>query len=200
MIKLLLLSIFFYVIVLPRPVYALTFGLIGPTEQLVRGQEVTFTITVDTKGESLSTARIGLQYETQYLEFLNAIPGDTFTSISVEEIEPGKLVLTGTSTTPFNGEGVFSYVKFKLIADSPGTSQLCSLFNPDSVETSPTPTTTPTPTTPPPQAQTTSIPTPTALLKSGSTSLQEKAFTIGVVLLTLPLAGLVLSRFKRIPF
>ncbi len=155
-------------------VFAYSFGLIAPSEQLTRGQEVTFTITIDSKGESLTTARVGLEYDTAYLKFTNAVPGDTFTSISVEENKTGQLILTGSTDSPFSGKGTFAYVKFKLIATAPGSTQLCTLFNPE--EVSPTPT---------------AVPTPTQLPKSGNTRKAKALFYAGSFLF-LTAAGITL--------
>ena len=185
------------VLFLPKSSYAATFGLIAPTETLTRGQEVTFTVTVDTKGESFDTLRIGLKYDTQYLQFTNAIPGDTFSSIETEEIETGKIVLTGTNNTPFSGEGVFSYVKFKLIAEAPGSTQLCSFFNPEQSTSAATPTPTPTPTTPASQATPTpTSPPPTNLPKSGEDTITKKTLAAALVFFFLPLGAIAVVKLK----
>jgi len=167
-----LIFLFFVFQLLTKSVYATTFNLIAPSGELTRGQEVTFTITIDTQGESLTSTIIGLEYDTQYLEFTSAEPGDTFASISSEEAGEGRLLLTGNSDPAFSGSGVFSYVKFKLIAQSPGSTELCALFNPEP---------TPTPTTPP---QPTSTPVPTELPKTGSFT-KNKPIIIASLALTL---------------
>lgn len=181
---LLIVLMFTVLIFYPSPSYAISFGLIAPSETLIRGQEVTFTVTVDTQGENYETTRIGLTYDTQYLEFLNAIPGDTFSSISAEEIESGKLILTGSSDSPFTGEGVFAYVKFKLIAESPGSTQLCALFNPEEE---------PNPTQPP---QSTPQPTPTRLPTSGREETTKKALIAASFFLLFPLGALGITKLK----
>ncbi len=171
------------------PVSALRFELIAPSGILQRGQEVVFTIRIDPEGESLTNAVIGLAYDTQYLEFLNAIPGDTFDAIATEEIEFGKLVLTGTDSQPVDSEGVFAQVKFKLIADAPGATQLCSFFNP---EITPTPTA-PAPTTAP--AAPTSTPPPPV---SGQGDISDTAILFGGIGV---LGGALLLLLRsRLPF
>ena len=162
---------------------ALTFDLIAPTDQLVRGQDVKFTVNVDTEGKSLSSTSIGMTYETQYLEFVSVSPGNTFTTVSADVQGDGKFIITGTSTTPYSGSGVFAYVTYKLIATGPGSTQLCALYNPQ------TPTSTPAPGGP------TSPPAPTALPKTG----ESKSTVQGAILASLFFiaAGVSLFVFKK---
>ncbi len=175
------------------PVSALRFELIAPSGILQRGQEVVFTIRIDPEGESLTNAVIGLAYDTQYLEFLNAIPGDTFDAIATEEIEFGKLVLTGTDSQPVSSEGVFAQVKFRLIADAPGATQLCSFFNPEVTPTPTTPPSTPAPTTPP-TAPTATPPPPV----SGQGDISDAAILFGGIGV---LGGVLLLILRsRLPF
>lgn len=153
---------FFFSFLLVKEAVAVEFSLIAPSGLLQRGQQVTFTIDIDTKGEALTTTQIGFTYDTQYLEYINTTPGNTFTTISVSQVESGKLVILGTQSPGFSGQGVFAYVNLKLIAQAPGSTELCVLWAP-----SPTPTNQPTnqPTqtpTNPPAAQ------PTALPRSGN--------------------------------
>lgn len=142
----------FYVL----PIYALTFDLIAPTEQLTRGQDVKFTLNVNTEGKSLTTAPIGMTYDTQYLEYVSTAPGDSFTTVAADVQAGGKLILTGSSTAAYSGSGAFAYVTFKLIATSAGSTELCTLYNPLTTPT-PGPTSTPVP----------NAPAPTALPKTG---------------------------------
>lgn len=140
---------------IPSSVLATTFDLIAPSGQLTRGGEVKFTVNIDTEGKSLSSTSIGMTYQTQYLEYVSVLPGNTFTTVSTDVQEGGKLIISGSSTTPYSGAGTFAYVTFKLIATGPGSTQLCALFNPSS--------STPTP-------QPTSLPAPTALPRTGDTN------------------------------
>jgi len=156
--------------------YALTFDLVAPSGELVRGQEIKFTINIDTEGKFLSSTSIGMTHETQYLEFVSVLPGNTFTTVSADVQGPGKLIISGSSTTPYSGSGVFAYVTYKLIATGPGATQLCALFNPAE-----TPTATPQPTSPPGQPTYTPYPLqPTSLPKSGET----KSASQGIILAT----------------
>src|SRR3990167_3541148 len=98
-----------------RPVYALTFDLIAPDEQLQRGQDVQFTINVNTEGSSLTTTSIGMTYDTQYLEFISAVAGNTFTTVSTDNQGDGKLIITGTDSDGFSGSGTYAIVTFNLI-------------------------------------------------------------------------------------
>ena len=108
------------IFIVPNSVSAITFDLIAPSGQLQRGQDIKFTINVDTEGKSSTSTRIGMTYDTKYLEYISVSAGNTFATIS------------GCS-----GSGAFAYVTFKLIATAPGSTQLCALFNP--AESTPTP-------------------------------------------------------------
>lgn len=158
--------------VLTKSSYALTFDLIPPSGQLERGQEIKFTINVDTEGKSYQTTQIGMKYETQYLEYISVSSGNTFSTISANEIEKGKLIISGTSNTPYSGSGVFAYVTFKIIANDSGSTQLCVLFNPET-----TPTIAPT-----------SPPRPTALPTSGVLNNKNQVF-LGLTFLTVAATG-----------
>ncbi len=185
--KLLTLAILFltFLVFVPRPAQALTFDLIAPTEALVRGEEVQFTINVDTEGTSLTSTSIGMTHETQYLEFVSAVAGNTFTTISTDNQGNGRLILTGTETGGFSGSGTFAVVTFNLIADAAGSTQLCTLFNPA--------TATPTPTTAP---GATSAPIPTSLPTSGFFDKTAKGALLGIFFFGLSLAGFVI--FKKL--
>lgn len=148
--------VFFFLVALslPSSVFATTYDLIAPSGTLTRGQNLQFTVNINTEGSSLSSATIGMSYDTTALQYVSAAPGNTFTTVSATDQGGGKLLVTGSSTTPYSGSGAFAYVTFKLIATSAGSTQLCALFNPS------TPTATPAP-------QATAPPAPTSLPKSG---------------------------------
>lgn len=180
-------SFMFYVL----PAHALTFDLVAPSGELTRGQDVKFTINVNTEGNSLTTSTIGMTYETQYLEYVSVSPGDSFTTISADVQGDGKFIITGTSTTPYSGSGVFAYVTYKLIATGPGSTQLCALYNPQTI--SPTPT--PGPTSTPAPGEPTSPPAPTALPKTGeSNSTVQGAIFASLFFVA---AGISLFVFKK---
>ena len=181
------------VLIIPNSVLATAFDLIAPTEQLVRGQNVIFTINIDTEGKSLSSTSVGMTYETQYLEYISTTPGNTFTTVSADVQDVGKLLITGSSTTPYSGSGTFAYVTFKLIATSSGSTQLCALFSPSTPTATPGPSPTlgPSPTPGGP----TSPPVPTSLPKTG-----ESGSTVqGAILASLffVAAGVGLFVFKK---
>ena len=181
------------VLIIPNSVLATAFDLIAPTEQLVRGQDVKFTINIDTEGKSLSSTSVGMTYETQYLEYISTTPGNTFTTVSADVQDVGKLLITGSSTTPYSGSGTFAYVTFKLIATSSGSTQLCALFSPSTPTATPGPSPTlgPSPTPGGP----TSPPVPTSLPKTG-----ESGSTVqGAILASLffVAAGVGLFVFKK---
>ncbi len=126
-----------YFIFFSKSVLATTFDLnVSTPGPYNRGQEVTFTINIDTEGATLNNARIGMTYDTQYLELVNTLPGETFPTVTTDNLGNGKLVFYGQSDNSFSGRGKFVDVVFKLIAQAPGSTELCVLWNP---ETTPTP-------------------------------------------------------------
>ncbi len=142
--KIFLLLLLFFLF-FPKKTLATSFDLYASTpEPYNRGQEITFTITINTDGATLKNTAIGMTYDTQYLELINTIPGPTFSTITTDNLGNGKLVFYGQSSTGFSGQGKYVDVVFKLIAQAPGSTQLCVLWSP---ETTPTlqPTTTPKP-------------------------------------------------------
>ncbi|PIY68648.1 hypothetical protein COY90_04795 [Candidatus Roizmanbacteria bacterium CG_4_10_14_0_8_um_filter_39_9] len=146
------------------PVHAVKFELVPPSGQLSRGQEVTFTINIDTQGASLSTIQTGLTYDTQFLEYVSAAAGATMDSLSVDtSLGGGKLVLTGTNAADFTGAGVYATVVFKIIAQESGSTELCTLWTPSPTPTLPPDAPTATPLPPPPPT----VPPPTALPQTG---------------------------------
>lgn len=161
-------------------VSALTFDLIAPSGQLVRGQDVKFTINIDTEGKAYSSTQIGMTYETQYLEYVSVSVGNTFSTVSANPQAGGKLLISGSSASGYSGSGVFAYVTFKLIATSAGSTQLCALYNPDVTPT------------PPPAA--TSAPLPTALPTSGNTSGVGKGLALGLIFFVLAGGGFFIFR------
>lgn len=140
--------------------HAVKFDLIPPSGQLTRGQEITFTINIDAQGATINTIQTGMTYETQYLEYVSAAAGAAMNSLTVDTSQgTGKLVFTGTNSSGFTGTGVYATVVFKIIAESSGSTELCTLW-------AVTPTNTPVPTTPV-TVPTTPPPPPTALPQTG---------------------------------
>ncbi len=131
-----LLIFFSFLFLLSKQSFAITFDLIAPSGELQRGQEVKFTINVDTEGKSYSSTQIGMTYDTNVLEYISTSAGDTFTNVSTNQIQNGVLIISGSSVNSFSGSGVYAYVTFKIIAQEPGSTQLCTLFNPQNTPTS----------------------------------------------------------------
>lgn len=150
----------FYLFILSKSVLAIRYNLVLPSGPFERGQSYEFTIRIDTQGETITSGSIGMTYDTQYLEYISTTPGEAMTSVSTNRIENGKLLLSGNNSNGFSGTGVFAKVTLKLIAQAPGETTLCVLWNP---ETSPTPN----PTSPPQEP--TNPPQATALPTSGET-------------------------------
>jgi hypothetical protein len=167
-------------VMMPRPVQALTFELVAPSGQLSRGQDVQFIVTINTGSSSLTTTQIGLTYQTQYLEYVSTIPGEAMDTVSVSQLSGGQLLLSGQKTSGFTGKGNFAYVNFKIIAEAPGTSELCSLW-------APSPTTGATATPAPNATATPAVPLPTRLPESGGSTQMGKVGMLGTVFLLAPL-------------
>lgn len=187
------------VLIIPNSVSATTFDLIAPTEQLVRGQNVKFTVNIDTQGQSLSSTSVGMTYETQYLEYVSTVPGNSFTTVSADVQSGGKLLITGSSTAPYSGTGTFAYVTFKLIATGPGSTQLCALFNPAETPTAtPQPNYTPYPTSPPGQPTYTPYPTsppvPTSLPKTGESNSTVQGIILASLFFVVAAGGFIAFR------
>lgn len=161
MTKRIIISLVFFLLspIMLGSVKAITYDLIAPQGQLRRGDQVQFTIYINTEGVTLTTAEIGFTYEIQYLEYLGITPGVAMTSVVTTPQGSGSYLITGTNISGFNGNDVYAYLNFKLIADAPGETQLCALWAPP---TSPTPIPTIGGRTPTPNPTlTTKTPTPT---------------------------------------
>lgn len=154
------LIIFFLVLPLKTPVLGIKFSLIAPTGELKRGDTARFTVNIDTKGETVKETQIGATYQSQYLEFVNAVPTDDFPNITVSRQSESSMIISGSNPNGFTGQGIFTYLDFKIIAKTSGSAQLCSLFTP-SPPSSGYPSSSPTgPTSIPTYPQNTSIPNP----------------------------------------
>lgn len=147
------------------PVLAVKYSLVAPPGPFNRGQEIQFTINIDTQGATIRTGVIGMTYETQYLEYVRTTTGNAMTSVSTDQLGEGKLLFSGENTAGFTGQDVFAYVTFKLIAQAPGETTLCVLWEPSPSPTSPPEA--PPPTTAPGTAAPTSPPQVTNLPTSG---------------------------------
>jgi hypothetical protein len=114
-------------------VEATSFDLIPPAGPLVRGQNVSFTITINTQGQSLTTAQVGLNYEVSKLQYVSTVAGNAMTGVSVDTTTygTGSMLITGTNPGGFNGAGNFAIVTFTIIdTQQGGSTQLCSLWTP----------------------------------------------------------------------
>ncbi|KKP67469.1 MAG: Esterase [Candidatus Roizmanbacteria bacterium GW2011_GWA2_35_19] len=182
-----LLSLLVFLSLIAIPVNALTFDLIAPSGQLQSGQDVKFTINIDTEGKSLTSTSIGMTYQTSDLEYVSTVPGNTFTTITTDAQAGGKLIISGSSTGGYSGSGSYAVVTFKLIATAPGSSQLCALFNPVVPSSPPAPTLPPAPSSPP---------APTSLPQTGSFAETVKNASLGLVFFGLAAVGFLV--FKKI--
>lgn len=140
-----------------------SYSLTAPDGPFNRGDNIDFTISIDTNGQTLSSATIGMTYDTQYLEYVSTTPGDAFSSVNATTQEGGKVVFDATNTEGFSGSGTFATVTFKLIASAPGSTELCVLYTPSSTPTS--------------------APQPTALPKTGSMNQVAQGIIVGVAII-----------------
>lgn len=124
-----------YLTLYVQPAHAVAYDLIAPSGTLTRGQNVDFIVNIDSEATSVSSVSIGMTYESQYIQFVSVKAGDAMTSVTATESTTGTLVLNGTNTPGFNGSGIFAYVTFKIIAQSPGSAELCALFAPNATPT-----------------------------------------------------------------
>jgi len=107
--------------------HALSMTIEAPTTQLVRDQEYDFVVSIDTFNTPIVTTQGNVTYETQYLQFVSLTKGNFFDSVTYTETTPGTIVLTGTNSAAKSGSGTFAIVRFKLIAQSPGSTTLCAV-------------------------------------------------------------------------
>jgi hypothetical protein len=183
-------TVFFFVFfIFPKKTLALRYSLIAPSGTLNRGQTVTFTINLDTQGQTVTNAQVGMTYETQYLEYVNTIAGSAFPNLTTQPQSGGKLLFSATSAG-FNGNSTFAQVNFKIIASAPGSTELCVLWQVSPTPSQPTPTPPPTGSSPTPTSpQATSIP------QTGSVERTRNSLIVGGGLLTASLGMLITNYF-----
>lgn len=158
-----------------KPAYATQFNLIAPSGTLTRGQNIQFTITIDTENQSLTSTQIGMTYKTDVLQYVSTTPGDAFPTVTTDTQTGGRLVFTATNNNGFSGAGNLAVVTFKLIATAAGSTELCVLFNPAT-----TPTLAPT------------TVAPTRLPKTGSSDKTNQGAVVGITFLLLAGAGIMI--------
>jgi hypothetical protein len=161
-------------VVFPVSSHATTFDLVPPSGALKRGQDITFTININTEGMSLTSVQTGLTYDTTMLQYKSVTPGAAMTAVTadISTYGTGKILFTGTNATGFNGSGVFATVVFTIIAQSSGSTEICTLWMPDATPTPlPTRVSGPLPTSPP---------IPTALPVTGSTDARNSAVAVAL--------------------
>lgn len=170
-----------------KPVYAAKYALIPPSGELTRGQEIQFIVTIDTQGKNLTSASVGVTYQTQYLQYISTSPGDAMGVITINQQGSGKFIINGSEPSGFSGQGDFAFITFKIIADAPGETELCALFAPTETPTPTTPGSSPAPTLPTSELEedvpvVTNPPVPTRLPASGSTDATSTAilFALGL--------------------
>ncbi len=194
--KMIIVFVFFLLAtVLSQKTYAVIYDLTAPTGQLKRGDQVQFKVYINTEGTTVTKGEIGMTYETQYLEYVSTSPGVAMSPVTVTPQGTGKFLLTGTNSSGFSGNDVFANVNFKIIAQAPGSTQLCALWAPEVTPTvaptaPPGSTNTPTPAIPIP----TSPNVPTALPKTGDTRAQDQVGKIGGIFVVIAVGLFALKK------
>lgn len=119
--------------------FATTFDLVPPSGALSRGQNITFTININTEGVAVTSIQSGLTYDATLLQYVSVTAGAAMSSVVADTTTygTGKVLFTGTNNTGYNGTGVFATVVFTIIAQSSGSTEICTLWRP---EITPTPT------------------------------------------------------------
>lgn len=133
-----LLFFLFFVIFTAFPVLAVDLSIEVPQETLVRGQVFDWKVNIDTQGQSITKQEFYFTFESQYLELQEFLAGDFFENVSYSVVENGKIYVLGENTQPKSGSGLVAVARMKIIAESPGSAQLCAV-----TPVSPTPTSPP---------------------------------------------------------
>jgi hypothetical protein len=130
-------GIYFFFIVsvlflLVTPSFATKFDLIPPSGTLQRGQNITFTVNIDTEGTAVTSIQSGLTYDATLLQYVSVTAGAAMNSVVADTTTygTGKVLFTGSNTAGFNGTGVFATVVFTIIAQSSGSTEICTLWLP----------------------------------------------------------------------
>jgi LPXTG-motif cell wall-anchored protein len=157
---------------------ATKFDLIPPSGTLQRGQDITFTINIDTEGAAVTSIQSGLTYDSTLLKYVSVTAGAAMNSVVADTTTygTGKILFTGTNNTGYNGTGVFATVVFNIIAQSSGSTEICTLWVPET-----TPTLVPSPTAPPNSTPVPTLPPqPTSLPQTGVTDSRNTAVAFGI--------------------
>ena len=180
--------------------FAINFDLIPPSGTLQRGQDITFTMNIDTQGASVPSVQTGLTYDNTLLKYVSVTAGAAMNSVVADTTTygAGKILFTGTNNAGFNGTGTFATVVFNIIAQSSGQTEICSLWIP-------TPTATPAPTsivvpTVPGTIAPTLPPQPTALPQTGITDSRNTAIIFAAAFIAAAGGVFYLSQKQKYSF
>lgn len=164
----------FFFLIIPKNSFAVTLSVEAPQDTLVRDQVFDFKINIDTKGQKVTKQEMNVTYDTQSVQFDDVVEaGDFFDSVEFSEVEKGKIYIVADSSAGKSGTGLVAIVKLKIIAQSPGSTQLCAVL-----PVTPTPQKTPTPTV---HQYVTSVPAPP---RTGAVENIIGGATAGIVLLS----------------
>lgn len=100
--------------------------MVPPSGTLTRGQSYDFTVNINTNGELVNQATAYVTYESQYLQYESYANGDFFSTVTVTP-GSGRIDLTGQTTSAKSGSGTFVTIRFKLTAESAGSTELCTV-------------------------------------------------------------------------
>lgn len=181
--SILIIVLFLFLAVFFKQTYAIELSVEAPQEMLMRDQVFDWKVNIDTQGESIQKQEFYFTYEKDYLKMEAFMAGDFFDNVSFAEVEPGKLYVEGKSNSPKSGSGMVALARMKIIADSPGTANLCAATLIQSTPTPQNPTATIIPTR--------SVLTPSALPTSGVVGNAWAFSFFGIIFLALA----VLIRF-----
>ncbi|OGK16713.1 hypothetical protein A2774_00240 [Candidatus Roizmanbacteria bacterium RIFCSPHIGHO2_01_FULL_39_12c] len=184
---------FLFLLFVVAPVEAITYDLIAPQNPVQPGESLNFTIFINTESQTVSAGEIGLNYDPQYLEYVELVPGPAMDSVSATPQGTGSLLIGGANTAGFNGVEIFADINFNLIAAAGDTGQLVNLWAPP---ISPTPNPSLQPTHPSSIGPTLSqlTPNPTSLPKTGFDPVKNNLMFLAGALLGLTIVGFFLSK------
>jgi hypothetical protein len=142
------------------------YTLLTPTPPITRNSQVTFTVTIDTQGETVNMAEVWLTYQSTYMTLVSVTPSINNEFPQLDQTTNGEIIhIIGTNPNGFTGSGTFVVVIFTINDVDPpqGGAMLCAIIGPTSTpQATTTPTSTPT-STPVPTSTPTNTPTPTPL-------------------------------------
>ena len=78
-----LFAVFVFFVFTPSS-FATSFDLIPPTGNLQQGQDITFTINIDTEGASITSVQSGLTFDSTLLQYVSVTAGAAMNTVVVQ--------------------------------------------------------------------------------------------------------------------